>query len=194
MKVATLRSQGSRVPPEPISHAVWLCHRFCVSVQKTDDLLAPRGITDILRRDAAAHRTVLPAVPHSTRQYDHARAAVSHQPTRHHKRPMRRLSVGRASPTLSHGAGARPASASRGAPPTASRPPSPSPAPNARVSPLARRDGCLLSDDRARSIGGSSRQFLVNVNSARRDTGDPTRRAVRRKRARMKSCAGEKMC
>ena len=35
----------SRVPPEPIRHAVWLCHRFCVSVQKTDDLLAPRGIT-----------------------------------------------------------------------------------------------------------------------------------------------------
>ena len=185
MKVATLRSQGSRVPPEPIRHAVWLCHRFCVSVQKTDDLLAPRGITDTPRRDAAAHRTVLPAVPHSTRQYDHARAAVSHQPTRHHKRPMRRLSVGRASPTPFHGAGARAASASRGAPPTASRPPSP--APNARVPPLARGDVCLLSDDRARSIEGSSRQFLVNVNSARRDTGDPTRRAVRRKRARMKS-------
>ena len=147
MTVAPLRSQGSRVPPEPIRHAVWLYHRFCVSVQKTDDLLAPRGIIDTPRRDAAAHRTVLPAVPHSTRQYDHARAAVSHQPTRHHERPMRRLFSGRATPTPFHGAGARAASASRGAPPTASRPPSP--APNARVPPLARRDVCLLSDDRA---------------------------------------------
>ena len=99
MKVATLRSQGSRVPPERISHTVWLYHRFCVSVQKTDDLLAPRGITDTLRRDAAAHRTVMSSVPHSTRQYDHTRAAVSHQPTRHRERPMRRLSVGRTSPT-----------------------------------------------------------------------------------------------
>ena len=48
MKVATLRSQGSRVPPEGIRHAVWLYHRFCVSVQQTDELLAPRGMTDTL--------------------------------------------------------------------------------------------------------------------------------------------------
>ena len=191
MKVATLRSQGSRVPPERISHTVWLYHRFCVSVQKTDDLLAPRGITDTLRRDAAAHRTVMSSVPHSTRQYDHTRAAVSHQSTRHHERPMRRLSSVAQAPRLSHGAGARAASASRGAPPTASRPPSP--APNTRVPPLARGDVCLLSADRARSIAGSSRQLLVNLNSARRDAVDPTRRAVRRKRARMRSCAGEKM-
>ena len=40
------------------------------------------------------------SVPHSARQYDHTRAAVSHQPTRHRERPMRRLSSGRASPRL----------------------------------------------------------------------------------------------
>ena len=32
------------------------------------------------------------SVPHSARQYDHTRAAVSHQPARHHERPMRLLS------------------------------------------------------------------------------------------------------
>ena len=49
VKAATLRSQGSRVPPERISHAVWLHHRFCVSVREIEDLLAPRGMTDTLR-------------------------------------------------------------------------------------------------------------------------------------------------
>jgi hypothetical protein len=34
-----------RFPPEIISHAVWLYHRFCVSFRDTEDLLAQRGIT-----------------------------------------------------------------------------------------------------------------------------------------------------
>ena len=36
---------GYRFPPEIISHAVWLYHRFCVSFRDTEDLLAQRGIT-----------------------------------------------------------------------------------------------------------------------------------------------------
>src|SRR6202165_2372969 len=34
-----------RFPPEIISHAVWLYHRFCLSFRDTEDLLAQRGIT-----------------------------------------------------------------------------------------------------------------------------------------------------
>ena len=37
--------RGYRFPPEIISHAVWLDHRFCVSFRDTEDLLAQRGIT-----------------------------------------------------------------------------------------------------------------------------------------------------
>ena len=34
-----------RFPPEIISHAVWLYHRFCLSFRDVEDLLAERGIT-----------------------------------------------------------------------------------------------------------------------------------------------------
>ena len=188
---------GYRFPPEIISHAVWLYHRFCLSFRDAEDLLAQRGITvtyetirhwcrtfgpdyarrlrhrpgrlgdtwyldelfvnvqgrrqylwravdqdgdviDILvqsrrnRRAAtcffrkllkaqgrvprrvitdkllsyrAAHRTVMPSVVHSTRQYENNRAEVSHQPTRQRERQMRRFkSVGQAQRFLSvHG-------------------------------------------------------------------------------------------
>ncbi len=39
------RYHGYRFPPEIISHAVWLYHRFCLSFRDTEDLLAQRGIT-----------------------------------------------------------------------------------------------------------------------------------------------------
>ena len=35
---------GYRFPPEIISHAVWLYHRFCMSFRDVEDLLAQRGI------------------------------------------------------------------------------------------------------------------------------------------------------
>ena len=51
---------------------------------------APRRlITDKLRSYSAAHRTVMPSVVHSTRQYENNRAEVSHQPTRQRERQMR---------------------------------------------------------------------------------------------------------
>ena len=36
---------GYRFPPEIISHAVWLYHRFCLSFRDVENLLAERGIT-----------------------------------------------------------------------------------------------------------------------------------------------------
>ncbi len=48
-----------------------------------------RLITDKLRSYSAAHRTVMPSVVHSTRQYGNNRAEVSHQPTRQRERQMR---------------------------------------------------------------------------------------------------------
>ena len=172
---------GYRFPPEIISHAVWLYHRFCLSFRDAEALLAQRGVTvtyetirqwchtfgpdyartlrsrrgrmgdtwyldelfvniqgqrqylwravdqdgDVIdirvrsRRDrraaarlfrsllkrqgrgplrlitdklcsyAAAHRTVMPAVVHSTQRYENNRAEVSHQPTRQRERQMR---------------------------------------------------------------------------------------------------------
>ncbi len=41
---------GYRFPPEIISHAVWLYHRFCLSFRDAEDLLAQRG--DIVSYEA----------------------------------------------------------------------------------------------------------------------------------------------
>ena len=35
---------GYRFPPEIISYAVWLYHRFCLSFRDAEDLLAQRGV------------------------------------------------------------------------------------------------------------------------------------------------------
>ncbi len=40
-----MTSQPYRFPPEIISHAVWLYHRFCLSFRDAEDLLAQRGVT-----------------------------------------------------------------------------------------------------------------------------------------------------
>ena len=50
-----------------------------------------RLITDKLRSYSAAHRTAMPSVVHSTRQYENNRAEVSHQPTRQRERQIRRF-------------------------------------------------------------------------------------------------------
>ena len=183
MTSQTPNYHGYRFPPEIISHAVWLYHRFCLSFRDAEDLLAQRGvtvtyetirhwchafgpdyarrlrrgrgrmgdtwyldelfvniqgrrqylwrtvdqdgdlidilvqsrrdrhaatrffrkllkgqgreprrlITDKLRSYAAAHRTVMPSVMHSTQQYENNRAEVSHQPSRQRERQMRRF-------------------------------------------------------------------------------------------------------
>ena len=45
MRSDTPSYRGYRFPPEIISHAVWLYHRFCLSFREVEDLLAQRGIT-----------------------------------------------------------------------------------------------------------------------------------------------------
>ena len=45
MKRDTPSYHGDRFPPEIISHAVWLYHRFGVSFRDVEDLLVQRGIT-----------------------------------------------------------------------------------------------------------------------------------------------------
>ena len=44
MKNHTPSYRGYRFPPEIISHAVWLYHRFCLSFRDVEDLLAERGV------------------------------------------------------------------------------------------------------------------------------------------------------
>ena len=63
--------------------------RFFRTLLKSQGRLPRRLVTDKLRSYAAAHRVVMPAVTHSTRQYENNRAEVSHQPTRHRERQMR---------------------------------------------------------------------------------------------------------
>ncbi len=45
MTIQAPNYHGYRFPPEIISHAVWLYHRFCLSFRDAEDLLAQRGIT-----------------------------------------------------------------------------------------------------------------------------------------------------
>src|SRR4051794_33709447 len=45
MKNTRSRYHGHRFPPEIISYAVWVYHRFCLSFRDVEDLLAERGIT-----------------------------------------------------------------------------------------------------------------------------------------------------
>ncbi len=79
--------------------------RFFRKLLKTKGRVPQRLITDKLLSYGAAHRTVMPSVMHSTRQYENNRAEVSYQPTRHRERQMRRFkSVGHAQRFLSvHG-------------------------------------------------------------------------------------------
>ncbi len=65
--------------------------RFFRKVLKGQGRSPHRLITDKLRSYSAAHRTVMPNVVHSTRQYENNRAEVSHQPTRQRERQMRRF-------------------------------------------------------------------------------------------------------
>ncbi len=41
------RYKNHRFPPEIISHAVWLYHRFSLSFREVEELLAERGMEDL---------------------------------------------------------------------------------------------------------------------------------------------------
>ena len=65
--------------------------RFFRKLLKGQGRAPRRLVTDKLRSYAAAHRTAMPSVIHSTRQYENNRAEVSHQPTRQREGQMRRF-------------------------------------------------------------------------------------------------------
>src|ERR1700680_493204 len=62
MKNDRSRYYGHRFPPEIISYAVWVYHRFCLSFRDVEDLLAERGI--IVSYEALFHARVQDAVKH----------------------------------------------------------------------------------------------------------------------------------
>ena len=98
--------------------------RFFRKVLKEQRRSPRRLITDKLRSYAAAHRTVMPFVVHSTRQYENNRAEVSHQPTRQRERQMRRFQIRRARAAVSLGTRPRAESLScRPPPPPSGSPP-----------------------------------------------------------------------
>ena len=45
MRSQSVSYHGYRFPPDIISHAVWLYHRFCLSFRDVEDLLAQRCVT-----------------------------------------------------------------------------------------------------------------------------------------------------
>ncbi len=65
--------------------------RFFRKLLKRQGCLPRRLITDKLRSYPAAHRRVMPSVPHCTDRYANNRAEVLHQPTRQRERQMRRF-------------------------------------------------------------------------------------------------------
>jgi len=102
-----------RFPPDIISYAVWLYHRFNLSNRDVEDFLAERGLivsyetirlwcikfgTRYARRlkqrhrgHGVAHRELMPNVVHSTKQYANNRAEQSHELARVRERGMRRF-------------------------------------------------------------------------------------------------------
>jgi len=62
--------------------------RFFRKLLKGQESTPWKLVTDQLRSYSAAHRNVMPSVPHETRRYLNNRAEVSHQPTRQRERQM----------------------------------------------------------------------------------------------------------
>jgi putative transposase len=60
---------GYRFPPEIISHAVWLYHRFCLSFRDAEDLLAQRGVTVTYETIRQWCRTFGPAYARTLRRH-----------------------------------------------------------------------------------------------------------------------------
>jgi putative transposase len=65
--------------------------RFFHRLLTTQGAEPRRLVTDKLGSYSAAHRRVMPSVPHDTSRYANNKAEVSHQPTRQRERQMRRF-------------------------------------------------------------------------------------------------------
>jgi len=44
MNSQNLTDRGLRFPPEFISYAIWLYHRFCLSFREVEEILSERGV------------------------------------------------------------------------------------------------------------------------------------------------------
>ena len=62
MHIRRSRYLRHRFPPEIISHAVWLYHRYCLSFRDVEDLLAERGIIVLVRNNSPMVREVRPPI------------------------------------------------------------------------------------------------------------------------------------
>lgn len=69
--------------------------RFFRKLLKGQGKVPFRLVTDKLKSYGAALRTIMPSVNHDTERYANNRAEVSHQPTRHRERQMRRFKSAR---------------------------------------------------------------------------------------------------
>ena len=69
--------------------------RFFRKLLKRQGSVPRELVTDKLASYPAAHRTVMPSVRHVTGQFANNRAEVSHEPTRHRERQMRRFKSAR---------------------------------------------------------------------------------------------------
>ena len=65
--------------------------RFFRKLLKGQCVTPRRIVTDKLKSYSAAGREVMPSIQHCTDQYANNRAELSHEPTRHRERPMRRF-------------------------------------------------------------------------------------------------------
>ena len=71
--------RGYRFPPDIISHAVWLYHRFALSFRDVEDVLARRGVAPWPRDAALVHDSKLtdsepnPEASHRPIRYDSGR-------------------------------------------------------------------------------------------------------------------------
>ncbi len=76
--------------------------RFFRKLLKAHKDLVSTGLSPTSWEATAAHRELIPTIPHATGQYENNRVEVSHQPTRQRERQMRRFkSVGQAQRFLS---------------------------------------------------------------------------------------------
>ena len=142
--------------------------RFFRKLLKKPGGLLRRLVTDKLRSYSAAHRTVMPSVVHSTRQYENNRAELS--PVDAATRAAdARVQIDCARTTFLVGAWRRVESVPGGTPPAPSC--APSFAENALVRRLGRGHVCLLNDDGKRAPEGLSRPLLINLTVPVADIG-----------------------
>ena len=116
MNQIKLLYHGYRFPPEIISHAIWLYHRFCLSYRDVEDLIlvqkrkdkqaatrffkklmkgqgcsAREIVTDKLPSYGVARKAIMPTSMHRHDRYANNCAEVSHQHTRAQEQQMRRF-------------------------------------------------------------------------------------------------------